>query len=136
MPMIINKPTKSDQIGYWLFVIFISAFMLYIMLIHPAETGAWKSWGMFKSAREYELWTGGAIVSGIALVPVIIWWTNRSLKPQNNLMEDITSASLTDQIDHRQYMQLINMLPLSKTKKHHVEAARKLLDEYLAEGQK
>lgn len=139
MPTII-KPSRGDQIGYWLFVGFICAFMLYIMLIRPLLLPADKMPFIFSTNAheqkvQYALWTGGAILAAIIATPILIWRIEKSLEPQNDLMEDITSASLTDQITHRQYMILINMLPLGKTKAWHVKAARELLDRYLAETQ-
>lgn len=130
--MTIKQPTKRQRIGYWLFVTGLSVSMLYIILIRPI---------MNSSASNHDKWqygliVGGATISGLIGAFLLEKKINKDLKPQHELLDDITEAAKEDMISHPQYMNLIKGLPLGKTKKYHVEKVRKQLETYLKKGKK
>lgn len=68
----LKQPVKNPQpIGYWLFVIGLSAFMLWMVLINPLLNWPFDRPGEV-SRLEYGLLTGGAIIAAVlAVIPVI-----------------------------------------------------------------
>jgi hypothetical protein len=135
-----EKRTQS-QAGYWLFVAFISSFMLYIMLIRPLTMPADKMPFIFeydkkthqvtdpaKQKRTYALLTGGAIVSALVLmIPVVI-----NDRKHSRAMELLWANR--HNIMHEDYMSLMDKLEYHVWRKGNADEViadlQKLVDKY------
>lgn len=95
---------KTQPIQYLALVFFVVAFLIFIVLINPISTGAWRSWGYFSSSTEFAIWTIATfLVAGLMVVLVVrrdalhtytvsLLWANRAY------------------VTHEEYMQLMGEL--------------------------
>jgi hypothetical protein len=107
-----SAPTKSDKIGYWVFVVFMSFIMLWVILIHPLTEPAKDMPFIFayntkthqvyphQQNLEYAELTGGAIFVGLLLAAVMIIPTEREMKFREKLYDAVDKNRIT----HDDYM--------------------------------
>lgn len=103
----LREPEKNSQpIGYWFFVMLMTSFMIYIVILNPISNGSWRQWGFFSSSLEYVIINSLAFISAMLLmIPVVIndrkhdrvmalLWANR-----HNIMHD-DFMNLMDKLEY------------------------------------